>query len=99
MGRIIGIHLIPNISSCLLVRVTPAVPGMIIGETSLSFLGLGIRPPLISWKSMFKEAQNVQNVVNNLWYLIPAIFVIVAVLVFNFVGDGVRDAADPFSRR
>ena len=98
-GRIIGIHLIPNISSYLLVRITLAVPGMIIGETSLSFLGLGIRPPMTSWGSMLKEAQNVHNVVNNLWYLIPAIFVIVAVLVFNFVGDGVRDAADPFSRR
>jgi peptide/nickel transport system permease protein len=72
---------------------------MIIGETSLSFLGLGIKPPLTSWGAMLSEAQNLNNVVNNLWYLIPALFVIVAVLAFNFVGDGLRDAADPFSRR
>jgi peptide/nickel transport system permease protein len=72
---------------------------MIIGETSLSFLGLGIKPPLTSWGAMLSEAQNLNNVVNNLWYLIPALFVIGAVLAFNFVGDGLRDAADPFSRR
>ena len=97
--RIMLLHLIPNISSYLLVSVTLAVPGMIIGETSLSFLGLGIKPPLTSWGAMLSEAQNLNNVVNNLWYLIPALFVIVAVLAFNFVGDGLRDAADPFSRR
>ena len=96
--RIMLLHLVPNISSYLLVSVTLAVPGMIIGETSLSFLGLGIKPPLTSWGAMLSEAQNLNNVVNNLWYLIPALFVIVAVLAFNFVGDGLRDAADPFSR-
>ena len=97
--RIMCIHLVPNISSYLLVQLTLAVPGMIIAETSLSFLGLGIRPPMTSWGAMLREAQNVHNVVNNAWYLIPAIFVIVAVLAFNFAGDGLRDAADPFSRR
>ena len=97
--RILTVHLVPNIASYLIVRVTLAVPGMIIGETSLSFLGLGIRPPMTSWGSMLKEAQNVNYIVLNPWYLIPAIFVIVAVLAFNFVGDGLRDAADPFSHR
>jgi peptide/nickel transport system permease protein len=71
---------------------------MIIAETSLSFLGLGIRPPMTSWGTLLQEAQRVQNVVNNPWYLIPAVFVIFAVLAFNFVGDGLRDAADPFSK-
>lgn len=98
-ARIMLVHLVPNISSYVLVNITLAVPGMIIAETSLSFLGLGIRPPMTSWGAMLSEAQNLNNIVNNIWYLIPALFVIVAVLAFNFVGDGVRDAADPFSRQ
>lgn len=97
-GRIIARHIVPAMTSYLLVSVTLSVPGMIIGETSLSFLGLGIRPPMTSWGTLLQEAQKVQNVVNNPWYLIPALFVIAAVLSFNFVGDGLRDAADPFSR-
>ena len=97
--RLIMIHLMPNIMSYLLVNVTLSIPAMIIGETSLSFLGLGIRPPMTSWGAMLSEAQNLNNVVNNPWYLIPAIFVILSVLSYNFVGDGARDAADPFSRR
>jgi peptide/nickel transport system permease protein len=92
-------HLVPNISSYLLVNLTLAIPGMIIAETSLSFLGLGIRPPMTSWGSMLREAQNLNNVINNPWYLFPALFVILAILAFNFVGDGLRDAADPFSHR
>ena len=97
--RIMAFHLIPNISSYLLVNLTLAIPGMIIAETSLSFLGLGIRPPMTSWGAMLREAQNLNNVINNPWYLFPALFVIVAILAFNFVGDGLRDAADPFSHR
>ena len=97
--RIMGLHLVPNISSYLLVNLTLAIPGMIIAETSLSFLGLGIRPPMTSWGAMLREAQNVNNVINNPWYLFPALFVILAILAFNFVGDGLRDAADPFSHR
>ena len=97
--RIMLLHLTPNIMSFLLVNVTLSIPNMIIGETSLSFLGLGIRPPMTSWGAMLKEAQNIQSMVNNPWYLIPGLFVIVAVLCFNFVGDGLRDAADPFSHR
>jgi peptide/nickel transport system permease protein len=97
-GRIIARYIVPGMTSYLLVSVTLSVPGMIIAETSLSFLGLGIRPPMTSWGTMLQEAQKVQNVVNNPWYLIPALFVILAVLAFNFVGDGLRDAADPFSK-
>ena len=97
--RIIRVHLVPNISSYLLVYLTLSIPAMIIAETSLSFLGLGIRPPMTSWGSMLKEAQNVDNVIYHTWYLIPALFVIIAVLAFNSVGDGVRDAADPFSKK
>ena len=96
-GRIMALHLVPNISSYLLVNLTLAVPGMILAETSLSFLGLGIRPPMTSWGVLLSEAQNLNNVVNNTWYLIPALFVVAAILAFNFVGDGLRDAADPFS--
>lgn len=96
--RIIMRHIVPGMMSYLLVSVTLSVPSMIIAETSLSFLGLGIRPPMTSWGTLLQEAQRVQNVVNNPWYLIPALFVIVAVLAFNFVGDGLRDAADPFSK-
>ncbi len=96
-GRIMALHLVPNISSYLLVNLTLAIPGMILAETSLSFLGLGIRSPMTSWGVMLEEAQNVNNLVNNPWYLIPALFVVAAILAFNFVGDGLRDAADPFS--
>ena len=98
-ARILILHLIPSITSYLVVTVTLAVPGMILAETSLSFLGLGIRPPMTSWGALLREAQNVNYIVLNPWYLIPAIFVIVTVLAYNFVGDGVRDAADPFSHR
>lgn len=96
--RIIARYIVPGMTSYLLISVTLSVPVMIISETSLSFLGLGIRPPMTSWGTLLQEAQTVQNVVNNPWYLIPAFFVILTVLVFNFVGDGLRDAADPFSR-
>ncbi len=89
-------HLIPNFMSYVLVQVTLAIPWMIIAETSLSFLGLGLRPPVISWGVMLKQAQNMRTVSTHPWLLIPALFVIIAVLMFNFVGDGLRDAADPY---
>ena len=69
---------------------------MILGETALSFLGLGLRPPVVSWGVLLHEAQNVQSVALHPWLLIPGLFVIVSVLAFNFVGDGLRDAADPY---
>ena len=89
-------HLVPGFLSYLIVNLTLAIPGMILGETSLSYLGLGLRPPITSWGVLLAEAQNVNVVALYPWLLIPGIPVVVAVLVFNFVGDGLRDAADPY---
>ena len=94
--RIIRTHLVPGFLSYLIVSMTLAVPGMIIAETSLSFLGLGIRSPATSWGVLLQEAQQIQNVVLYPWLLIPLLFVVVTVLAFNFLGDGLRDAADPY---
>jgi len=94
--RIITGHLLPSFLSYLIVSLTLSIPGMILGETALSFLGLGIRPPIVSWGVLLKNAQNVETVALYPWLLIPALFVIVTVLVFNFLGDGLRDAADPY---
>ena len=95
--RIILYHLVPSFSSHLIATLTLAIPGMILGETSLSFLGLGLQPPVISWGVLLQEAQNFQSVANAPWLLLPGIAVVIAVLTFNFVGDGLRDAADPYS--
>ena len=84
--------------SYLIVHLTLAIPRMILGETSLSFLGLGIRPPAVSWGTLLQGAQNIQTVVLYPWLMTPALFVIVAVLMFNFLGDGLRDAADPYKQ-
>lgn len=94
--RIIIRHLLPSFSSYLIVSLTLSVPGMILGETALSFLGLGIQPPAVSWGTLLKDAQNVQTVISHAWLLNPGLFVIVTVLAFNFLGDGLRDAADPY---
>ncbi|MGH2532795.1 MAG: ABC transporter permease [Thermomicrobiales bacterium] len=96
--RIIFRHMVPSFVSHLIAATTLALPAMIISETSLSFLGLGLRPPAISWGVLLQQAQNVQAIATTPWLLIPAISVIVAVLAFNFLGDGLRDAADPYSR-
>ncbi len=93
---IITRHLLPGFASYLIVNLTLAVPGMILGETSLSFLGLGIRPPAVSLGTLLQDAQNVQTVTLNPWLLIPGGLVIVIVIAFNFLGDGLRDAADPY---
>ena len=89
-------HLIPGFLSHLIVTVTIAIPQMILAETSLSFLRLGLRPPTISWGVLLQDAQNINAVALYPWLLTPAAFVIVAVLMFNFLGDGLRDAADPY---
>ena len=89
-------HLLPAFLSYLIVHLTLAIPGMILGETSLSFLGLGLRPPVISWGVLLNEAQNVKAIYTDPWLLIPGGFVMVTVLAFNFLGDGLRDAADPY---
>ncbi len=95
--RIIRKHMIPAFFSYLIVNLTLAVPGMILGETALSFLGLGMQPPAVSWGVLLKETQSIPVVALYPWYLIPAIFVVITVLMLNFVGDGLRDAADPYS--
>jgi peptide/nickel transport system permease protein len=96
--RIIFVHMVPSFMSHIIAATTLALPAMIISETSLSFLGLGLRPPAISWGVLLQQAQNVQTVAISPWLMLPALPVIIAVLAFNFLGDGVRDAADPYGR-
>jgi len=97
-ARIIFRHLLPSFTSHIIVSVTLAIPSMILGETALSFLGIGLRPPVTSLGVLLKESQNVTTIALYPWLLIPVFFVIVIVLAFNFVGDGLRDAVDPYSR-
>ncbi len=94
--RIIVRHLFPNTLSHVLVMATLSVPGMILGETALSFLGLGIRPPMTSWGVLLFEAQKSRVLLQQPWLVIPVAFVVGTVIAFNFLGDGLRDAADPF---
>ena len=94
--HIIFRHLLPGFMSYLIVHFTLAIPYMILGETALSFIGIGLRPPAISWGVLLQQAQNIRTVALNSWLLIPAIFVVITVLCFNFLGDGLRDAADPY---
>lgn len=94
--QIIMRHMVPAFTSHLIVSVTLAIPGMILAETSLSFLRLGLRPPTISWGVLLQDAQNLTAITLYPWLLAPAAFVIATVLAYNFVGDGLRDAADPF---
>jgi len=94
--RIITRHMVPAFMSHIIATSTLAIPVMIVSETSLSFLGLGIRPPAISWGVLLQEAQNIQTLALAPWLLAPGIAVIIAVLAFNLVGDGLRDAADPY---
>ena len=94
--RIMFRHMLPSIYSHIIAATTLAIPAMIVAETSLSFLGLGLRPPAISWGVLLQKATNVQSVALYPWLMIPAVPVIIAVLAFNFLGDGLRDAADPY---
>lgn len=96
-GRIIGRHLIPSFMSHLIASATLSIPSMILGETALSFLGLGVRPPLVSWGVLLNDAQNVNVVALYPWLMLPVVPVVIVVLAFNFMGDGLRDAADPYS--
>lgn len=96
-ARVIFSHMVPSFTSHIIAATTLAIPLMILNETFLSFLGLGLRPPAISWGVMLQEAQNLQSVVNAPWLMIPGLFVIVTVLALNILGDGLRDAADPYS--
>jgi peptide/nickel transport system permease protein len=94
--RIIGRHLIPGFMSHLIATATISIPGMILGETALSFLGFGLRPPITSWGVLLTEAQNISVVALYPWLMFPVIPVILVILAFNFLGDGLRDAADPY---
>lgn len=96
---IIRKHLLPGATSFVIAHATLSIPAMIIAETSLSFLGIGLRPPVVSWGVLLQEAQSITVIANYPWVLYPAIFVIATVLFFNFLGDGLRDAADPYMNR
>lgn len=90
-------HLLPAFTSHLIVSATLSIPRMILGETALSFLGLGLRPPITSWGVLLAEAQNMNAVVLYPWLMLPVLMVVLTVLAFNFLGDGLRDAADPYA--
>lgn len=90
-------HLVPCFASYIITQATLSVPGMILGETAMSFLGLGIRSPAVSWGVLLQDGQNVFALSNAPWLLIPGLFVIITILLYNFVGDGMRDAADPYA--
>ena len=96
--RIITRHLLPGFSSHLIVSITFSIPFMILSETALSFIGVGMLPPAVSWGVLLQDAQNLTAVAQQTWLMIPALWVIVTVLLFNFVGDGLRDAVDPYNR-
>ncbi|MCA1644113.1 MAG: ABC transporter permease [Chloroflexi bacterium] len=96
-ARIIMRHLIPSVAGHIIVISTLAIPGMILAETALTFLGIGIRPPLVSWGTLLQDAQNIQTLAHAPWLLTPVLAIVVAVLAFNFLGDGLRDATDPYS--
>ena len=96
-GRIIFKHMMPSFMSHTITTATLAVPGVILGETALSFLGIGIRPPIVSWGVLMEQAQNYQVIVMTPWILYPGLFVVIAVMAFNLLGDGLRDAADPYN--
>src|SRR5919108_1270771 len=98
-ARIIFRHLYPNTLSHVIVILTLTVPGVILAESFLSFLGIGIQEPLISWGLLMRHAQNIQTLGQNSWILSPIIFIVTAVLGFDFLGDGLRDAADPYASR
>ena len=89
--------MLPNAASHIIVTAALAIPGMILGETALSFLGLGITPPAVSWGSLLRDAQQVSIIVRAPWLLLPGGLVVTAVLFFSLVGDGIRDAVDPYS--
>ncbi|HEV8635690.1 MAG TPA: ABC transporter permease [Chloroflexota bacterium] len=96
--RIILRHMVPSMMSHIIAALTLAIPGVILAETALSFLGLGLQPPVVSWGVLLQEAQNIRAVAQAPWLLSPALAVIVAVVALNFFGDGLRDAADPYGR-
>jgi peptide/nickel transport system permease protein len=97
MRTIFG-HMLPSFTSHIIAAITLAIPGVILAETALSFLGVGLQPPVVSWGVLLQEAQNIRAVASAPWLLSPAVAIIVTVLALNFLGDGLRDAADPYGR-
>jgi peptide/nickel transport system permease protein len=97
--RILFRHLLPGFTSHIIVALSLAVPAMILGETSLSFLGLGLRPPIVSWGVMLQDCMDIQAIRYYPWLMLPVMAIIATVLAFNFIGDGLRDAADPYAGR
>jgi len=96
--RLIFRHMLPAFTSHIIASITLAIPGMILSETSLSFLGLGLREPVVSWGVLLQDAQDIRSIATAPWLLVPAIAVVISVLALNFLGDGLRDAADPYTR-
>jgi len=97
-ARIIARHMLPSFLSYIIVDVSISFPYMILGETSLSFIGLGLRAPVVSWGVLLQQAQNVKAIAMHPWLFTPVVFVVLAIMTFSFVGDGLRDAADPYSK-
>ncbi len=97
-ARIVRRHMIPNMSSHIIVTATLAIPGTILGESALSFLGIGVRPPMVSWGLLLNDAIKIQNIALYPWTLFPGLFILVTVIAYNFLGDGLRDMVDPFAR-
>jgi peptide/nickel transport system permease protein len=98
-ARILFRHLLPGFTSHIIVVLTMSVPAMILGETSLSFLGLGLRAPIVSWGVMLQDCLSIQTVAHYPWLLMPVVLIVLTVLSFNFLGDGLRDAADPYATK
>lgn len=96
-ARVIFRHMMPSLASHIIAAVTLAIPSMVLSETSLSFLGLGLQPPAISWGVLLKDAQKISVIADAPWLFMPGVMVVIAVLALNFFGDGLRDAADPYS--
>jgi peptide/nickel transport system permease protein len=97
-SRIIFRHMLPSFASHIIASITLAIPAMILAETSLSFLGLGLQPPTISWGVLLREAQNIRSIATAPWLFAPGVAVVLAVVALNFLGDGLRDAADPYNK-
>ncbi|WP_376093177.1 ABC transporter permease [Roseomonas sp. CCTCC AB2023176] len=96
--RIIFRHMLPSFTSHIVASITLAIPAMILAETALSFLGLGLQPPVVSWGVLLREAQNIRSIASAPWLFAPGVAVVISVLALNFLGDGLRDASDPYDR-